>query len=111
MATAHLSRIDELEAKLAHLALEFRRAEPNSNEREAIAFRYGKVFDSLVNEVGHFVEPDFDSLLPDGYMPTQYEARKAQLSPKEAKTKPNKFQWILRIVRLNSWRERLVRDR
>jgi DNA-binding CsgD family transcriptional regulator len=78
MATATTSRTDELERRLANLAIEFRKAERGSAQREAIAFKYGRVFDDLVTTAGHFVEPNFDSLLPDGYMPTQYEARKTQ---------------------------------
>ena len=107
MATAQYSKIEELEAKLARLASEFRCAEPNSSEREAIAFRYGRIFDNLLREAGRFVEPDFDSLLPDGYMPTQYEARTAQLAQKEVKAGPSRFQWVFRLVQLKSWRQML----
>lgn len=116
MATASKCNTNELEDKLAVLALQFRQAESNSSHREAIAFQYGKVFDDLVKAAGCFVEPDFDSLLPDGYMPAQYEARKARTSlgvpastSYKEKLQPFK-RWVFRIVSLKAVRDMLVRD-
>jgi hypothetical protein len=116
MATASARNTNELEDKLAMLALQFRQAEPNSSRREAIAFQYGKVFDDLIKAAGCFVELDFDSLLPDGYMPSQYESRKARTSLGVStgvsyKGKLQPFtRWVIRFVSLKAVRDMWVRD-
>jgi hypothetical protein len=97
LATGFTSKADELEGSLADLARAFRRARDDEAVRNAIALQYGSVFDEFVASVGHFVELDCDSLLPDVYMPKQYMAHKREIA---AKGTPKGLQWILRIVPL-----------
>lgn len=68
-------QIDQLECRLAELAFEFRKAEAGGSEAKALAFDYGQTYEQLVNLAQDHVEPDFDSLLPEEWMPALYRLR------------------------------------
>lgn len=68
-------QIDQLECQLAKLALDFRQAKSGEVEQKAIAFDYGQTYERLANLAEGHVEPDFDSLLPQQWMPALYRLR------------------------------------
>lgn len=68
-------QIDQLECRLAELAFAFRKAQPDGQEQKALAFDYGQTYEQLSQLAQGHVEPDFDSLLPEPWMPALYRLR------------------------------------
>lgn len=69
-------QFDCLEDALARLALQFR-ASSDPDLRRELAGQYEAIYEELCTMAQHAIEPEFDSLLPDGFMPQRYEERKA----------------------------------
>jgi len=65
--------INKLEDELANIAMAFRGAPQDSEERDSIAERYRSIMEQIFVYEDWCGEPEVESQLPDEYMPDVYK--------------------------------------